>query len=57
VYLYDLDSLEVMAAKGLEARKRQADLGEQLVLRHVRDFSEWLGRASGAWPALARGDA
>ena len=55
VYLYDLDSLEVMAAKGLEARKREAALGEQLVLRHVRDFSEWLERASSAWPALASG--
>jgi hypothetical protein len=57
VYLYDLDSLEVIAAKGLEARKREADLGEQLVLRHVRDFSEWLERASSAWPeAGPRGD-
>jgi glutamyl-tRNA reductase len=55
VYLYDLDSLEVMAAKGLEARKRQAALGEQLVLRHVQDFSEWLERAPGPWPALAPG--
>lgn len=53
VYLYDLDSLEVMAAKGLEARKREADLGEELVLRHVRDFAEWLERASTALPALA----
>jgi glutamyl-tRNA reductase len=55
VYLYDLDSLELMATKGLEARKREADLGEQLVLRHVRDFSEWLERLSRkAWPALTK---
>lgn len=46
VYLYDLDSLEGLAAKGLEARKREADLGEELILRHVRDFSEWLERAT-----------
>jgi glutamyl-tRNA reductase len=55
VYLYDLDSMEGMAAKGLKARKRQTDLGEQLVSRHVRDFSDWLERASSAWPALASG--
>jgi len=55
VYLYDLDSLEVMAAKGLEARRREADLGEQLVLRHVRDFDQWLERASSALPPLAPG--
>jgi glutamyl-tRNA reductase len=53
VYLYDLDSLEGMAAKGLQARQRQADLGEQLVLRHVRDFGDWLERVSSALPALA----
>lgn len=55
VYLYDLDSMEVMAAKGLEARKREADLGEQLVLRHVRDYADWLERTSTALPALAPG--
>jgi glutamyl-tRNA reductase len=55
VYLYDLDSLEGMAAKGLEARKREADRGEQLVLGHVRDFGEWLERASTALPPLAPG--
>jgi glutamyl-tRNA reductase len=55
VCLYDLDSLEVIAAKGLEAHKREADLGEQLVLRYLRDFSEWLERASSAWSELAPG--
>ncbi|MBV9490604.1 MAG: glutamyl-tRNA reductase [Verrucomicrobia bacterium] len=55
VYLYDLDSLEVMAAKGLDARRREADLGEQLVLQHVREFDEWLGRAASSFPGLAPG--
>ncbi|MBV8899833.1 MAG: glutamyl-tRNA reductase [Verrucomicrobia bacterium] len=55
VYLYDLDSLEVMAAKGLEARRREAELGEQLVLRHVREFGAWLEQASSGLPALGPG--
>ena len=55
VYLYDLDSLEGIAAKGLQARRWEAVLGEQLVLRHGRDFSDWLERASTALPALVSG--
>ena len=36
VYLYDLDCLEIIAAKGLEARKGEAELGEQRALAHAR---------------------
>jgi glutamyl-tRNA reductase len=53
VYLYDLDSLEMMAAKSLEARWREAELGEKVIQRHVQDFDEWLQRA--ALPTLVPG--
>ncbi|HEY0791710.1 MAG TPA: glutamyl-tRNA reductase [Chthoniobacterales bacterium] len=46
VYLYDLDSLEAMAAKGLEARWREAELGEEVIRRHVQDFDEWMQRTA-----------
>ncbi len=55
VYLYDLDSLEVMAARGVAARQREADRGEELIQEHVREFVEWLRQASATLPALASG--
>ena len=44
VYPYDLDCLEIIAAKGLEARKGEAELGEQRALAHARAFGGWLER-------------
>jgi glutamyl-tRNA reductase len=44
VYVYDLDSLQSIAERTLEARKREADACDGLIEKHVRDFEAWLNR-------------
>jgi glutamyl-tRNA reductase len=42
VYLYDIDSLQAIAAQSMEVRKKEIVLCEQLIERHVLDFSGWM---------------
>jgi glutamyl-tRNA reductase len=44
VYVYDLDSLQAIAARTLEARKKEAVACDSLIDKHVRDFEVWLNR-------------
>jgi glutamyl-tRNA reductase len=46
VFVYDLDSLQVIADQKLDARKKEAEACEGLIERHVRDFEIWLNRAA-----------
>jgi glutamyl-tRNA reductase len=54
VYVYDLDSLQAIAGRTLEARKKEAETCDGLIEKHVRDFEVWLNRiADGAIAAAA----
>jgi glutamyl-tRNA reductase len=44
VYLYDLDSLQAMAARTLEVRKQEAESCHRLIEQHVQDFQLWVER-------------
>jgi glutamyl-tRNA reductase len=44
VYVYDLDSLRAIAGRTLEARKKEAEAGDDLIEKHVHDFEVWLNR-------------
>jgi glutamyl-tRNA reductase len=45
VFVYDLDSLQVIADRKLDARKKEAHECDGLIERHVREFESWLNRA------------
>jgi glutamyl-tRNA reductase len=45
VFVYDLDSLQMIAEQKLDERKKEADTCESLIEKHVRDFETWLNRA------------
>jgi len=44
VYVYDLDSLRLLADRTLEARKFEAERCENLIEKYVTDFQAWLNR-------------
>lgn len=44
VYLYDIDSLQLIAERSLDTRRQQVALGEAIIERHVADFAEWFAR-------------
>jgi len=44
VYLYDIDSLEAIAAQSLAIRQQEMVVCEQIIERHVQEFSDWLAR-------------
>ncbi len=44
VYLYDIDSLQAMAQQSMEIRRRDVAVCEQMIERHVDEFSTWLDR-------------
>ncbi|MBV9297589.1 MAG: glutamyl-tRNA reductase [Verrucomicrobia bacterium] len=44
VYVYDLDSLQAIAARTLEARKEEAEACDHMIEKHVQDFEAWLDR-------------
>jgi glutamyl-tRNA reductase len=46
VFVYDLDSLQVIAERKLDERKKEALECEGLIEKHVREFEAWLNRAS-----------
>jgi glutamyl-tRNA reductase len=54
VYLYDLDSLQAMAERTLEVRKREAENCHRLIEHHVNDFQLWIERIQPAsFPSIA----
>jgi glutamyl-tRNA reductase len=46
VYLYDIDSLQAIAAESLNVRQREVGVCEEMIDRHVVDFSKWLASAA-----------
>ncbi|HWB61487.1 MAG TPA: glutamyl-tRNA reductase [Chthoniobacteraceae bacterium] len=42
VYLYDIDSLQSIAAQSMEIRRKEMAVCEQMIERHVNDFIAWL---------------
>jgi glutamyl-tRNA reductase len=46
VYVYDLDSLQAIAERTLEARKKEAEACNGLIEKHVHDFEIWLNRVA-----------
>lgn len=45
VFLYDIDSLQSIAQQSLALRRQQIAAGEEIIARHVDDFSGWFGSA------------
>ncbi len=41
VFLYDMDSLQSIAQQSLALRRQQMTAGEEIIARHVDDFSGW----------------
>ena len=41
VFLYDIDSLQSIAQQSLALRRQQIAAGEEIIARHVEDFSGW----------------
>jgi glutamyl-tRNA reductase len=54
IYVYDLDSLQAIAARTLEARQKEAESCDGLIEKHVHDFEVWLDRIAhrGIAPAV-----
>lgn len=46
VYLYDIDSLEQIAAESLDVRKREVQRCEVLIEEHVQEYLHWLTKSS-----------
>lgn len=42
VYLYDIDSLQQIADDSMKVRQQEVVICEQVIARHVAEFSEWL---------------
>jgi glutamyl-tRNA reductase len=42
VYLYDIDSLQSIAEEGLRVRQSELARCEEMIERHVQEFSNWL---------------
>ena len=45
VFLYDIDSLQSIAERSLAQRREQIIAGEEIIARHVDDFSGWFDAA------------
>jgi glutamyl-tRNA reductase len=54
VYLYDIDSLQQIADDSMAVRRQEITICEQIIERHVNEFSEWLATAPGQPPATLR---
>ena len=48
VYVYDLDSLQAIAERTMEERRKEGEACESLIFKHVSDFEEWLDRIRGS---------
>lgn len=54
VFLHDMDSLQAMAQRGVEARGREIERCEALIEEHVREFTAWAHqRAEAPSPAAS----
>lgn len=51
VYLYDIDSLQGIAEEGLRIRQSELSRCEQIIDRHVEEFSHWLTSPIPNFPA------
>ncbi len=47
VYLYDIDSLQTIAAQSMEIRRKELTVCEEMIERHVHDFTSWLSGERG----------
>ena len=47
VYLYDIDSLQAIAAHSLNVRRQELTLCEQMIERHAAEFGAWLAGGPG----------
>ena len=56
VYLYDIDSLQSIAAQSLQLRRQQTAAAEEIISQHAEQFREWLERAEHPGAARAIGD-
>ncbi|HET6409504.1 MAG TPA: hypothetical protein VFG14_16570, partial [Chthoniobacteraceae bacterium] len=54
VYLYDIDSLQQIADNSMAVRRQEITICEQIIERHVNEFSEWLAAAPGPPPGALR---
>jgi glutamyl-tRNA reductase len=50
VYLYDIDSLQAIADQSMAVRRQELTLCEEMIDRHVTEFSSWL---DGGWERAA----
>jgi glutamyl-tRNA reductase len=46
VYVYDLDALQSMAERSMEARKQEVAGGDRLIAKHVIEFQNWLEKSA-----------
>lgn len=46
VYLYDMDSLQSLAAQSMTLRRQQMAAGEEIIAEHVGAFGNWFARGS-----------
>jgi len=46
VYVYDLDALQSMAERSMEARKQEVASGDRLIGKHVIEFQNWLEKSA-----------
>jgi len=56
VYLYDIDSLQAIADQSMAVRRNEIAVCEEMIERHVVEFSEWLA-GSGKPPFLRAAEA
>jgi glutamyl-tRNA reductase len=47
VFLHDMDSLQAMAQRGMDARGREVERCEELIEEHVREFLAWVQQRPG----------
>jgi glutamyl-tRNA reductase len=50
VYLYDIDSLQSIAAQSLQLRRQQTAAAEEIIAQHVEQLREWLEKAEHSRP-------
>ncbi len=48
VFLYDIDSLQAIARQSIEIRRQELSVCEQMIERHVTEFSCWLTGGGGS---------
>jgi glutamyl-tRNA reductase len=51
VYLYDIDSLQLIADQSLAVRREQIAAGDEIIDEHVTDFRDWFARTESNKPS------